>query len=219
MLTLSAVVVEPIAIVIKARMPQLRNCRHENFARELIEAQRHGRSQAEAYQRAGYKARLGSAEANAARLLGNAKAGVAQRVQELMLNGAKRAEVTVASLLAELEQAREGAATDRQFAAATGAIMAKAKLSGLLVDRVEVGAPGSFDGCQTVEQVIATLLAEFESPAAALAELDAWREQIAAYASSRAIVVSPVEPARSPVLGAELERSLGLFRPARKTRR
>jgi hypothetical protein len=49
-------------------------------------------------------------------LLKITKNGIAKRVEELMQNGAKRAEVTVQSLLAELEEARAGAQDDKQFA-------------------------------------------------------------------------------------------------------
>jgi hypothetical protein len=44
--------------------------------------------------------------------------------------------------------------------------------------------------------VIAKLLSEYESPAAALAELEELGKMIEAYASSHAIVISAAEPAR-----------------------
>jgi hypothetical protein len=196
-------------------MAPLRNVRHEAFARELIEAQRHGRTQAEAYQRAGYRAGYDGAEASAARLIGNVRAGVAQRVQELMQNGAKRAEVTVASLLGELEAARAGASDDRQFGAATAAIIAKARLLGL--DRENGNGSGSpFDACQSVAEVVAKWLTEFETPAAALAELDAWRAQVESFAANHAVVISPAEPARPRPDVARL--SLQYLQPRRRRR-
>jgi len=180
-----------------AHMAPLRNVRHEAFARELIEAQRHGRTQAEAYQRAGYRAAYDGAEASAARLIGNVRAGITARVQELMANGAKKAAVTVASLLAELEQARAAAQDDKQFSAAVQAIAGKARLTGL--DNREKGGGGSaseYDKLETVEQVIAALVAECGgSPAQALAAFDELRGMIEDYAASHAVVIS-AEPAR-----------------------
>ena len=195
-------------------MPALKNPRHEAFARNLVEITKSGGTRGAAYTASGYRAENNAAEANASRLLSDAKSGVAQRVQELMLNGAKRAETTVASLIAELEQAREGAADDKQFAAVTGAIMAKAKLSGMLVDKVEVGGPGEFAECTSVEQVIAKLLAQ-QPASELLASIDAFRAEIEAYAGDHAqIIVAP----RQQAVGSEAERSLAYLRPKHRWR-
>ena len=59
--------------------------------------------------------------------------------------GAERAEVTLASLLAELEEARLLAIKENQSSAAVQATMGKAKLTGHIIDRREVGRPGEFD--------------------------------------------------------------------------
>ena len=136
-------------------------------------------------------------------------------MQELMANGAKKAAVTVASLLAELEQAREGATTDRQFGAATAAIIAKAKLAG--VGHENGGGSGSaYDKLETVEQVIAALVAECGgSPAQALAEFDELRRMIEDYAASHAVVIS-AEPARPRPDEARL--SLQYRQPKRRRR-
>jgi len=100
------------------------------------------------------------------------------------------------SLLAELEQARAGASDDRQFGAATAAIVAKAGLAGL--DRENGNGSGDqFSKCEGVEEVLVAWLAEYASPGEALAELDAWREQVIAYAANRATVVTSAEPAKS----------------------
>ena len=50
----------------------------------------------------------------------------------------KRHDVTVDALLTELEEARLNAKTTKQPAAEISAVMGKAKLTGLLVDRQEV---------------------------------------------------------------------------------
>jgi hypothetical protein len=93
-------------------------------------------------------------------------------------------------------QARAGASDDRQFGAATAAIVAKAGLAGL--DRENGNGSGDqFSKCEGVEEVLVAWLAEYASPGEALAELDAWREQVIAYAANRATVVTSAEPARS----------------------
>jgi hypothetical protein len=53
--------------------------------------------------------------------------------------------VTVETLLAELEAARAKATDLNQLSAAVRATDVKAKISGLLIERVEVGPPGAFD--------------------------------------------------------------------------
>jgi hypothetical protein len=59
-------------------------------------------------------------------------------VAEIVGAGARQAEVSIASLIYELEQARELAERDRNPAAMVSAIMGKAKLAGFLTDRKEV---------------------------------------------------------------------------------
>lgn len=63
---------------------------------------------------------------------------VAARVAELQAMAADRMLVTVESITRELDEARELAKTEKQAAAMTGAIMGKAKLHGLLVEKQEV---------------------------------------------------------------------------------
>lgn len=92
----------------------------------------------EAYRRS-YSAEKMKQEAiaiEASRLLDNPN--VALRVAELKQSLVKRHEVTVDSLMLELEEARMAAmgASNPQSAAAVAATMGKAKLAGLLVDRV-----------------------------------------------------------------------------------
>jgi phage terminase small subunit len=73
----------------------------------------------------------------ASRLLDNPN--VTLRVAELQQSVVKRHEVTVDSLMLELEKARIAAmgATTPQSAAAVAATMGKAKLAGLLIDKIE----------------------------------------------------------------------------------
>jgi len=117
-------------------MPPLDNPRWEHFAQELAK----GKPAGEAYVLAGYKANDG----NCIRLKGTER--VIARVQELLGRSAARAEVTVASLLNELEDARKLAEKINQPSAAVAATLGKAKVAGLIVDRKEVGKPGDFEG-------------------------------------------------------------------------
>ena len=66
------------------------------------------------------------------------------------------------SLLAELEDARAKASNLDQLSAAVRAIEAKAKVSGLLIQRTEIGGPGDFGACDLVEAVADEML-KFET--------------------------------------------------------
>lgn len=110
------------------------NPRQEMFVQHLLE----GRTQKDAYSKAGYSASGNSAEVAAARLFRNVQ--VAARVAELQARAARRSEVTVDSLVQELDEILQLATKLGQPAAGVGAIMGKAKLLGLIVDRAEVSA-------------------------------------------------------------------------------
>ena len=116
-------------------MPVLDNPRWELFAQELAK----GKTGDESYVLAGYRQN----KDNASRLKANES--ILARIKEIQARGALRAEVTVASVLNELEEARQLAMSISQPAAATAAAMGKAKVKGLIVERKEVGAPGDFD--------------------------------------------------------------------------
>jgi hypothetical protein len=199
-------------------MPSLKNARHEAFAQQLVLGQKHGWTRGTCYSRAGYASEGTTAEVCASKLLAIAKNGISARVQEIVGAGAKRAETTVASLLRELEAAREGATDDRQFSAATQAIIAKAKLTGLMVDRLAIGSPSEFAACETTEDVMRTLLAD-QSPAEALASLDILRDEIERYAGDHADVAVAVKPVRPREPGGEADQRLALFRSAKQRRR
>jgi hypothetical protein len=61
-------------------------------------------------------------------------------------------------LITELEAARQKATDLDQLSAAVRAIEAKARVSGLLVQKMEVGGPGDFSKCETVEEIVDDLL-------------------------------------------------------------
>ena len=64
------------------------------------------------------------------------EAKVQQRLEELQEQAAKRHGTTIDSLTEELEKARETAMDTGQVSAAVSAIMGKAKLHGLVKDKV-----------------------------------------------------------------------------------
>jgi hypothetical protein len=135
-------------------MGPLRNPRHERFVLALFQ----GEPASKAYETSGYVPNDG----NAIRLKGNEK--VQARLAELQEAAAKKSEVTVASLLDELEHARARADGLDQLSAAVKAISEKAKISGLLVQKVEVGGAGDFSGCDSVEAVADELITYFLNP-------------------------------------------------------
>ena len=105
----------------------LQNARHERFAQELAK----GASQVEAYRAAGYAAH----ESSASRLLTNAK--ISARVDELKAAAAERAIVTIYDIADQLDEDRTFAREQEAPAAAITATMGKAKVLGLIPDRIE----------------------------------------------------------------------------------
>src|SRR6476659_4082233 len=96
--------------------------RQEAFCRGLAK----GLPASRAYVEAGYDARNNAAEANASRLLRNAK--VAARLADLQRQAAHKAAVTAESIAAELDIAFRLALDNKQAAACVAASMGKAKL-------------------------------------------------------------------------------------------
>jgi phage terminase small subunit len=105
----------------------LKNARHERFAQELAKGRTHG----EAYAAAGYR----RDDKNAARLTKND--GVAARLAELKARAAEKAVVTAADIALQLDEDREFARTVKQASAAVSASLGKAKVLGLLTDKVD----------------------------------------------------------------------------------
>jgi hypothetical protein len=115
-------------------MPVLKNTRHERFSQEIAK----GADSATAFLTAGCTSRARDPEAAAARLAGTAR--VANRIAELRAADAPdeaAIEVTAATTLRELEEARRLAIAKKQPAPAIAATMAKAKLTGLLIEKKE----------------------------------------------------------------------------------
>jgi phage terminase small subunit len=115
-------------------MPILQNQRHERFAQGLAK----GLTGKAAYVEAGYTSNGNAAEVGAARLI--RKAQVGRRVTELQAEAAMRSAITVDDLVAELNIMFKLALATRNPAAGVGAVMGKAKLLGLIVDKAEVAS-------------------------------------------------------------------------------
>jgi phage terminase small subunit len=126
----------------------LKNPRHERFVQGLLE----GLPASRAFAEAGYAPNDG----NAIRLKGNEK--VQARLAELQGEAARSAKITVESICAELEEAVGVARSKSQAQAMVSAITFKARLAGLLVERVEVGSPGDFDNCTSTAQIVDRVL-------------------------------------------------------------
>ena len=101
--------------------------KREAFCREYLVDQ----NATQAAMRAGYSE--ATAQQQGSRLLLNVM--VQARVAELQSDIAERNEVTVDSIVAELEEARSQAVALGQASAAVAASMGKAKVCGLLIDR------------------------------------------------------------------------------------
>jgi hypothetical protein len=129
-------------------MGTLTNPRHERFAQALFE----GETADAAYLKAGFKANRG----NASRLKANEN--ISARLAELQAAAAKASEVTVQSLLGELETARVRADNAEQFSASVRAIEAKARVSGLLTQKIEItNVTEEFDNAESIEDIAAVL--------------------------------------------------------------
>ena len=120
-------------------MPALKNPRHEAFAQAIFSgitnAKGGAHSQAEAYRRAGYHVTNGnSAKACASRLLTFAN-GIAERIKELQAIAAEQAVESADKCVQELNQLRKDAHADKSYAAAVSAVMGKAKILNLSLDR------------------------------------------------------------------------------------
>jgi hypothetical protein len=102
-------------------MGPLRNPKHEKYCQLLFE----GQPQNAAYEAAGYRFH----EGNASRLRSNEQ--VIARLTELQTAAAESTQVTVESLVRELEEVRKRATSDAQWGSVVKSIEAKGKLSGL----------------------------------------------------------------------------------------
>ena len=108
--------------------------KQEEFARVYVETSNASEAYRQAYD-VGEKTKPNVIWVKASETLANGKVSV--RVAELLMMAQERTLVTVASITAELEAARFLADSLQNPAAMTGAIMGKAKVNGLLIDKVD----------------------------------------------------------------------------------
>ena len=139
-------------------MAPLANPRHEAFARALFERPKTGLSQGECYTGAGYKARGHSAEELGSRL--SKVESVRKRVVELQTAVAKKTAITIKSICAELDEANQVAKAHGQAAAMVSASTLRAKLAGLLRDKVEVTTLNPYSQCNSTAELAEILLRE-----------------------------------------------------------
>src|SRR5262249_42972357 len=142
-------------------VPPLANPRHELFAQSLAK----GENASKAYVSAGFK----GSRANACRLKANSN--IMARVLEIQTASAASCEVSVASLLAELEDARAKATSLNQLSAAVRATAEKAKIRGLLVEKQQIEVVNTEPEPQSTTEVLARVLERVgEKAARALAD-------------------------------------------------
>jgi hypothetical protein len=140
----------------------LKNSRHERFVQALLQ----GESAVDAHEHAGYT----RDDRNAARLRSNPK--VVERLTELQTEVAKDTKISVESIVAELTDLAAKATNKSQFTAAIRAVVEKARIAGLLIERVEIGSPGSFEQCNSAGEIVDDLFKYNLNPYHAVTEQD-----------------------------------------------
>jgi hypothetical protein len=186
----------------------LRNPRHEKFVQGLLE----GKPANRAYADAGYAPHDG----NCIRLRGNER--IKARLAELQTEAAANAKITIESICAELAEATAVARSKGQAQAMVSASALRAKLAGLMIDKVEVGNVGDFDGCTStasiVDRMLSTMIEKFrpvdERDRQHLIDLmDRHFQEAQEYfdaIEARPIVASRVNPRRLDTPWQQLER-------------
>jgi len=136
----------------------LRNTRHEAFAKALFERPRTGMTLAQCYESAGYKTKGHASETMASRL--SFAEPIQARVSELQGTVARKAVITIETLCAELDEANAVAKANGQAGAMVSATTLRAKLAGLLRDKVEISSPAPFSQCKTMAELAEGVLRE-----------------------------------------------------------
>jgi hypothetical protein len=136
----------------------LRNTRHEAFAKALFERPKTGMTLAQCYESAGYKTKGHASETMASRL--SFAEHIRARVSELQGAVARKAVITIETVCAELDEANAVAKTHGQAGAMVSASTLRAKLAGLLKDKVEVSRPERFSQCETMTELAESILRE-----------------------------------------------------------
>jgi phage terminase small subunit len=120
-------------------MPELRNLRHERFCQEYVRGP-HAGNATSAYEAAGFKrnksqaSRLANAPHIVARIT-ELRAAAAQALAQAADDAIARTGLTIERLIVEMEEARQLAMKNGQSSAAVGAVIAKAKIAGLWIEK------------------------------------------------------------------------------------
>lgn len=157
----------------------LRNPRWERFAQNLA----NGLDQTDAYREAGYR----ESRSNAATL--RTKQSVSNRVEQLLAARAEKnkdSTISLASVLADIDQACAMAESRGQANVVLNAAALRAKLGGLMVEKVEIGGVGDFADCETAEEVLAKFVAKDDDLPGMLGILDRMRDVIEERLADRA---------------------------------
>jgi hypothetical protein len=80
------------------------------------------------------------------------------RLAELQTEAAANAKITIESICSELAEATAVAKSKGQAQAMVSASALRAKLAGLMVERVEVGQPHEFDNCDSTASIVDCIL-------------------------------------------------------------
>jgi hypothetical protein len=146
-------------------MPALPNPRHELFAQAIV-AGLAGKTRIERAQSTAYLAAYpncskgNSAEAAASRMLRRVKP-ILERVREIQQAAAKRIEETPKRIAQELNEVRDEARKDKAHAAAVSAILGKAKVLGLFIDKHEETTRNqSFNDAKSMRDIGIMLLSQ-----------------------------------------------------------
>lgn len=177
-------------------MAPIPNIRHEKFARAYIRKP----IAAQAYLKAGYEPKTRNGlDAAASKLTRHDK--VQSRIKELRRQMAARNRITVDSLIEQLDLDRDHARRLDQPATAISATMAAARLTGLLIEKRESGAPGEFAGQRTEMSVLDMVKAELGEGAAAALQAALAMADDAAKLEAEPEVAAPAAPIPTPTHG------------------
>jgi hypothetical protein len=113
---------------------------------------------AQCYESAGYKTKGHASETMASRL--SFAEHVQARVSELQGAVARKAVISIESICAELDEANAVAKAHGQAGAMVSASTLRAKLAGLLKDKVEVSGPEPFSQCKSMTELAESVLRE-----------------------------------------------------------
>lgn len=162
-------------------MPQLKNVKHERFCTLYARGKMQNLSDGKIFVLAGGNARtVHAADQAAHRLL--QREDVQRRLGELGAYAVKKAEIDTENLLSKSERVFYESVDAKEYGHANKALELQGKLSGTLVDRIELDASITFRDVKSVDDVAAEMLRMFGT----LDELRAFQADILARAEALA---------------------------------